>query len=406
MPGPFDILRISEILAVILDGLQDDKKSLYHMSCCCRAFTDPALDILWRSMHSFAPFTLLIPQSASFVNDARTSECDLLKYRCNPLDDWKTFDKYAARVWSLRISEHDNDSADLIKNRDCYTRLTVIRGQDEFHPFLKLRSLAYVLSGPISPQAKPFPPSLRSLTLVCHNTLDCDPIELALDRAVGEAPHLKELRIIGLMRTMRTLHSTPQLQFGHIGSVDLSKAYIRAPELAALCTLLSQAPVSDLKIHLQDRLNMNWQAIPPMFPTLKQLDVRGSMFSVILFVSRLAATNLHTLVFQPDGQPSGVTTFLDYLISIIVEKLGKSLKSFDLHINEPRPHARDSDLIKSILQGLEPLVEAGLQSLRLFLQVDSTMSVQFPPEVQSMLEPCAWPSLKQFYFATKATALE
>ncbi|KAG1883483.1 hypothetical protein F4604DRAFT_294469 [Suillus subluteus] len=68
MPEPFEILRISEILAVILDGLQDDKKLLYHMSCCCRAFTDPALDILWRSMHSFAPFTLLIPQSASFVN--------------------------------------------------------------------------------------------------------------------------------------------------------------------------------------------------------------------------------------------------------------------------------------------------------------------------------------------------
>ncbi|KAG2036273.1 hypothetical protein BDR03DRAFT_1092608 [Suillus americanus] len=402
MPEPFEILRISEIFAVILDGLQDDKKSLYHMSCCCRAFTDPALDILWRSMHSFAPFTLLIPQSASFVNDARTSDCDLLKYRCNPLDDWKTFDKYAARVWSLRIGEHNN-STDLIKNRDCYTRLTVIRG---FHPFPKLRSLAYVLSGPISLQAKPFPPSLRSLTLVCHNTLDCDPIELALDRAVAEAPHLKELRIIGLMRTMRTLHSTPQLQFGQIRSVDLSKAYIRAPELAALCTLLSQAPVSDLKIHLQDRLNMNWQAIPPMFPELKQLDVRGSMFSVILFMSRLAATNLHTLVFQPDGQPSGVVAFFDYLMPIIIEKLGKSLKSFDLHINEPRPRAQDSDLVKSILQGLEPLVEAGLQSLGLFLQVDSTMSTQFPPEVQSMLEPCAWPSLKRFHFAIKTIALE
>ncbi|KAG1775966.1 hypothetical protein EV702DRAFT_1114009 [Suillus placidus] len=407
MPGPFETLRISEILAVILDGLQGDKKSLYHMSCCCRAFTDPALDILWRSMHSFAPFTSLIPQSISFVNDTQTSDCDLPKYRCNSLDDWKTFDRYAARVWSLHIGEYNNDNADLIKNRDCYTRLTVIRGQDEFHPFPKLRSLAYVLSGPLSPQAKPFPPSLRSLTLVCHNTLDCDPIELALDRAVAEAPHLKELCIIGLMRTMRTLHSTPQLQFGQIGSVDLSKAYIRAPELAALCTLLSQAPILDLKIHLQDRLNMNWQAIPPMFPALKQLDVRGSMFSVILFMSRLAATNLHALVFQPDGQLSGVTTFFDYLIPIIVEKLGKSLKSFDLHINEPRPHARDSDLIKSILQGLKPLVRAGLQSLRLFLQVTSTtMPVQFAPEVQSMLEPCAWPSLKQFHFATKATALE
>ncbi|KAG2145217.1 hypothetical protein DEU56DRAFT_197451 [Suillus clintonianus] len=406
MPGPFETLRISEILAVILDGLQDDKKSLYYMSCCCRAFTDPALDILWRSMHSFAPFISLIPQSASLVNDARTCDCDLLKYRCNSLDDWKTFNKYAARVWSLRIGDHNNDCADLMKNRDCYMRLTVIRGQDGFHPFPKLRSLAYILSGPISTQAKPFPPSLRSLTLVCHNTLDCDPIELALDRAVTEAPHLEELRITGLMRTMRVLHSTPQLQFGHIGSVDLSKAYIRAPELAALCTLLSQAPISDLKIHLQDRLNMDWQAIPPMFPALKQLDVRGSMFSVMLFLLRLAATNLHTLVFQPDGQPSGVTTLFDYLMPIIIEKLGKSLKSFDLHINEPRPYAQDSDLIKSILRGLQPLVEAGLQSLRLFLQLDPTIPVQFSQEVQSMLEPCAWPSLKHFHFTTKAIALE
>ncbi|KAG2149025.1 uncharacterized protein EDB93DRAFT_1143157 [Suillus bovinus] len=390
MPGPFETLCISEILAVILDGLQGDKKSLYNMACCCRAFTDPALDMLWRSMRSFAPFTSLIPQSASFMDDTRTTDCDLSKYHCNSLDDWKTFDKYAARVWSLHIGEYDNDSADFVTDQDCYIRLTVIRGQDVFHPFPKLRTIS----------------TLRSLTLVCRNTLDCDPIELVLDRADAEAPHLKELRIIGLMRTMRTLHSTPQLRFGRIRNVDLSKAYIRAPELATLCTLLSQVPISDLKIHLQDRLNMNWQAIPPMFLALKQLDVRGSMFSVILFMSRLAATNLHTLVFQPDGKPSGVMTFLDYLIPIIIEKLGKSLKSFDLHINGPRPHAQDSDLIKGILQGLEPLVEAGLQSLHLFLQVDSTIPVQFSPEVQSMLEPCAWPSLKQFHFAIKAIAME
>ncbi|KAG1717313.1 uncharacterized protein EDB91DRAFT_1191790 [Suillus paluster] len=406
MPGPFETLCISEILAVILDALQDDKKSLYHMSCCCRAFADPALDILWRSMHSFSPFASLIPQSASFVTDAQTGDRDILKYRCNSLGDWKTFDKYAARVRSLHVGEHNNDNADVIEHRNYYTRLTVLRGQDGFHPFPKLRSLAYILSGPIAPQAKPFPPSLRSLTLICHNTLDCDPIELVLDRAVADAPHIEELHITGLMRTKQVLHSTPRLHFGHIGSVDLSKAYIRAPELAALCTLLSQAPISDLKIHLQDRLNMNWQTIPPMFPALKHLDVRGSMFSAILFLSRLAATHLHTLVFQPDGQPSSVTSVYDYLMLILAERLGKSLKSFEFHVKEPRPHARDSDLIKSILQGLKPLAEAGLQSMRLFLHLNSTMSVQFPPEVRSMLEPCAWPSLNQFYFATKGVALE
>ncbi|KAG1895409.1 uncharacterized protein F5891DRAFT_665013 [Suillus fuscotomentosus] len=400
MRGPFETLCISEILAVILDGLQGDKKSLYYMSCCCRAFTDPALDVLWRSMHSFAPFTSLIPQSASFANDSWTTDHDLLKYR--PSNDWKTFDKYAARVRSLCIGDYINNIADLVKTQDCYTCLTVIRGQDGCHPFPKLRSLIYILYGPISPQAKPFPPSLRSLTLVCRDAIDCDPIELVLDRAVAEAPRLKELRIIGLMRTMRTLHPTPQPHFGQIESLDLSKAYIRAPELATLCTLLSQAPISDLKIHLQDRLDIDWDAIPPMFPALKQLDVRGSMSSVTLFMSRLAATNLHTLVFQPNGYFQGVVIVFDYLIPIIVKTFGKSLKSLDLHINGPRPRAEDSDVIKSIFQGLEPLMEAGLQSLRLFLQVGSTLRpVQFPPEVQSMLEPSAWPSLKHFHFATK-----
>ncbi|KAG1814078.1 hypothetical protein EV424DRAFT_1415277 [Suillus variegatus] len=375
MPGPFETLCISEILAVILDGLQGDKKSLYHMSCCCRAFTDPALDVLWRSMHSFAPFTSLIPQSASFANDSRTTDHNLLKYR--PSNDWKTFDKYAARVRSLCIGDYINNIADLVKTQDCYTRLTVIRGQDGCHPFPKLQSLTYILYGPIYPQAKPFPPSLRSLTLVCPDAIDCDPIELVLDRAVAEAPRLKELRIIGLIRTLRTLHPTPQPHFGQIESLDLSKAYIRGPELATLCTLLSQAPISDLKIHLQDRLDINWDAIPPMFPALKQLDVRGSM-------------------------SSGVATVFDYLIPIIVETFGKSLKSLDFHINGPRPRAEDSDVIKSIFQGLEPLMEAGLESLRLFLQVGPTLRpVQFPPEVQSMLEPSAWPSLKHFHFAIK-----
>ncbi|OAX41477.1 hypothetical protein K503DRAFT_863802 [Rhizopogon vinicolor AM-OR11-026] len=403
MPGPFETLCISEILAVILDELQDDKKSLYRLSCCCRAFTDPALDFLWRSMHSFVPFTSLIPESIfiNLVNDARISDCDFLNNCCNSSDAWNTFDRYAARVRNLCISEHDDDSAHIIKYQSCYTHLTALRGQNKFHLFPKLRGLTYFLSGPISPQAKPFPPSIRSLTLICHSTLDCDPIESALDRAVADAPRLDELRIIGPMRT-RVSHSTPQRLFAHIGSVDLSKAYIRAPELAVLCLLLSQAPISDLKIHLQDRLNMNWEVIPPIFSTLKRLDVRGSVFSVILFLSRLAATHLHTLVFQPDGQPYGI---YDYLMPMLVERFRGSLKSLDFHINEPRPRARDSDLVKIILQGLKPLVDAGLQSLRLFLQVDATVPVRFPPEVQSMLEPSAWPSLAQFYFSTKDNAL-
>lgn len=134
---------------------------------------------------------------------------------------------------------------------------------------------------------------------------------------------------------------------------------------------------------------MNLEALPPIFSTLRRLDIRGSMFSIVLFLSSLAATRLQTLVFQPDGQPYGIVAIYDYLMPVLAERLGGSLKSLDLHINEPRPRARDSDLVIVILQGIKPLVDAGLQSLRLFFQVDSTMAVRFPPEVQSMLEPSA-----------------
>jgi hypothetical protein len=54
-------LYISEILSEISYQLKDDRKSLSRLARCCKAFSDPALDVLWRRMSFFSPFIPLLP---------------------------------------------------------------------------------------------------------------------------------------------------------------------------------------------------------------------------------------------------------------------------------------------------------------------------------------------------------
>ncbi|KIK45987.1 hypothetical protein CY34DRAFT_76958 [Suillus luteus UH-Slu-Lm8-n1] len=54
-------LYISEILSEISYQLEDDRKSLSSLARCCKAFSDPALDVLWRRMSLFSPFIPLLP---------------------------------------------------------------------------------------------------------------------------------------------------------------------------------------------------------------------------------------------------------------------------------------------------------------------------------------------------------
>jgi hypothetical protein len=61
MASSFRALYISEILSEISYQLEDDRKSLSHLARCCKAFSDPALDVLWKRMSLFSPFIPLLP---------------------------------------------------------------------------------------------------------------------------------------------------------------------------------------------------------------------------------------------------------------------------------------------------------------------------------------------------------
>lgn len=64
----FDVLFNSDILSLIFahfDLVEDPmvyRKSLYWAALTCKAFTEPALDVLWRSMNSLIPLLKLLPK--------------------------------------------------------------------------------------------------------------------------------------------------------------------------------------------------------------------------------------------------------------------------------------------------------------------------------------------------------
>jgi hypothetical protein len=61
--APHAALCIPEILALVLDNLNsvEDKSALAHSAQCCKAFLNPALDILWRDLPSVRPLQNLLP---------------------------------------------------------------------------------------------------------------------------------------------------------------------------------------------------------------------------------------------------------------------------------------------------------------------------------------------------------
>jgi hypothetical protein len=66
--APHAALCIPEILAIVLDNSVEDKSALAHSAQCCKAFLNPALDILWRDLPSVRPLQNLLPTLYSTDN--------------------------------------------------------------------------------------------------------------------------------------------------------------------------------------------------------------------------------------------------------------------------------------------------------------------------------------------------
>ncbi|KAJ8592390.1 hypothetical protein M405DRAFT_879954 [Rhizopogon salebrosus TDB-379] len=94
-------MSISELrqeIFQLVDRKRSRKKTLLVLAVTCKFFTEPALDLLWRELDSFAPLIRCLPPSLW-----KLDKLELQFQRAMTCDDWSIFCKYNHRVHSLHM---------------------------------------------------------------------------------------------------------------------------------------------------------------------------------------------------------------------------------------------------------------------------------------------------------------
>ncbi|KAG0691795.1 hypothetical protein DFH29DRAFT_1010184 [Suillus ampliporus] len=104
------LLRIFAIFAPndIYDYRSISHATLAALARTCMTFKEPALDTLWRKIQGFQPFISCLPGSVSSIGiqGKLTLKRPLLE------GEWRLIGRYAQRIRSLTISDHDIDTID------------------------------------------------------------------------------------------------------------------------------------------------------------------------------------------------------------------------------------------------------------------------------------------------------
>ncbi|KAM6498473.1 hypothetical protein JOM56_006421 [Amanita muscaria] len=126
----FAVLRDVDLTKRVLEATLDSpngRRSLSRLARTCRTFCEPALNVLWRELDSFAPLAGLFP---NLMKKAHKPSLGLVK--APGKDDWDTFNKYNERVRRITYDERSNAIVASI-----FPMLAENRPQEYILPFLE-----------------------------------------------------------------------------------------------------------------------------------------------------------------------------------------------------------------------------------------------------------------------------
>lgn len=380
MVSSFRALYISEILSEITSQLEDDRQSLSCLARCCKAFSDQALDVLWKRMSLFCPFIPLLPQKVlTLWVEYQFSAESIAGFQCPPMHEWRAFDAYARRVRIL----HSGASHFL-------AGVATIRADFNVFPFL--RSITMQLQEPIQPGIRLFPETLQRLQISGPAYINCKDscIQTALAHAARDAPFLKHLHVEDYSYNSDRL-DTPPLHFKHLRSAEIS-AFISSNVLGSLCRVLSQSPVIELKIELPPT-SCIWDTPQSLFPHLEKLEIHGAPALAEAFITNVSSPCVRSLTVKHSRGPARLTD-CSRLFSTIVKKYSSSLQSLSLTISRsPVLHNHDG-VAHDIMDALFPLMPNFEHLEELHLSLPSATQVDDYPAV----EVSGWPALRRVEF--------
>ncbi|OAX43337.1 hypothetical protein K503DRAFT_166869 [Rhizopogon vinicolor AM-OR11-026] len=373
-------LYIAEIFSEISYQLEDDRKSLSRLARSCKAFSDSALDVLWRRMSLFSPFIPLLPPKVfTLWVECQFSAENIAGFQCPPMHEWKAFDAYARRVRILYSGAS-------------HFLAGVATMRADFNVFPFLRSMSMQLQETIKPGIRLFPGTLQTLEISGPAYINCKDscIQAALAHAARDAPFLKHLHVEDYSYNSDRLDTQP-LHFKHLQSVEIS-AFISSNVLKSLCCILSQSPVIELKIELPPT-SCIWDTTHSLFPHLERLEIHGTPAVAEAFITNVASESVRSLTIRHSRGPARIAD-CSRLFSTIVNKYGTSLQSLSLTISRsPVLHNHDG-VAHDIMDALFPMMPNFEHLEELHLSLPSATQVDDYPAV----EVPDWPTLKRVEF--------
>ncbi|OAX39712.1 hypothetical protein K503DRAFT_865212 [Rhizopogon vinicolor AM-OR11-026] len=160
------------------DQRRDSRITIAALARTCRAFKEPALDVLWKNIDGIKPLISCLPQGVV----GKTAEGKLALGRPLFADEWKLFEQYACRVHSFTIegSQLNQISDEVVQafvstpSSGLLPNLRRLKWQDDRDRFVPLLRILLV-------------PTIRSLTLRGYQSTRWDPsfTKLALLASIG-----------------------------------------------------------------------------------------------------------------------------------------------------------------------------------------------------------------------------
>ncbi|KAJ6609528.1 hypothetical protein B0H10DRAFT_1954535 [Mycena sp. CBHHK59/15] len=312
---------------------QPGDSALPQLALVCRAFCEPALDALWRSMGSLLPLLKLLP---SF------QEVNGVYVLLGPLqaEDWVRFDFYAKKVRAMKYT----GITDIVIDPFVYVRIA------RYHPapmLPELRQLNYSSPSQSGPEIMLFTaPSLHRLEIASENDEFGPTFTMLLSDAVASMPELEHLALDLLFPPIILDFS---LQFNHLRvlkilnidkSVDLGNLEQFLEALSSFENIrsltLSDIPHESFDLRQVRTPEEDERVSTPVrrtfaFPGLRVLELSGDIQWISHFITALETTVLHSVSFSADFLVRDWREWLQFPLNHIVPRWSSSLENISLH---------------------------------------------------------------------------
>ncbi|KAI6132298.1 hypothetical protein EDD17DRAFT_285159 [Pisolithus thermaeus] len=164
-------LRITEILDLIISFMVDERihepgevcgirhQDIARLARTCKAFKDPALDVLWRTQPSLSPLIMCLPNHLWTVKKEQSDWVVTLREEPSP-KDWLSLQKYSHRIRAFNYCSRRQPPV-------CPSTIDTVFSPNlsqELFPRLRTLDLEVIGHGPAFPSLHPIP-LLNSISL-------------------------------------------------------------------------------------------------------------------------------------------------------------------------------------------------------------------------------------------------